>query len=486
MSISHSAYLTANGFRADPFATTNAEQETERLPSFFVRAAWFDQLVGDPQHPQSMILFAPQGFGKTSHRLEVARIVSERRDHPALVVTLNDFGLLMQNGAEQVTLVEYVALIRRLALEALDSALVSNPQRQARLTRDETLYARYCALLQLFAPLRSIGKQATGPVELFVAAFTNEQRGPREWMYELAELAQQAGFASIYVLLDGVDELQETRRQPLTMLRLLTPLLDAPGFLQGCDVAFKFFLPTELEAPIKQLEIGRLDRIPHRSLEWSHAQLRDMLSQRLNSYSLVNPTSPIGRIEHFQDLCEAVSIDIDQQLVQAAHPSPRRLLDLARQIIERHCDIATSPDQPIAYATVEAVLGSLQNEQPLPASPAITSGVPKALDEPEPRLFLDLRGDIWIGPERLNVRLPKRLGQCLAYLWANRSRVVRYEELQEALYSGDLEERGDPRSSVDKLVRRLRDVLEPGKPSSRTYIDVHPGIGYVLRNYRDS
>src|SRR5262249_51811173 len=112
MPISIDSYLEAQGFSAHPFATTSAEHEAAVLPSFFVRVDWFEWLVGNPAQPESVILFAPQGYGKTSHRLEVARRAGERRDIPALVVTLTDFSPLLETSVERVLLDSYVALIR--------------------------------------------------------------------------------------------------------------------------------------------------------------------------------------------------------------------------------------------------------------------------------------------------------------------------------------------------------------------------------------
>jgi DNA-binding response OmpR family regulator len=74
----------------------------------------------------------------------------------------------------------------------------------------------------------------------------------------------------------------------------------------------------------------------------------------------------------------------------------------------------------------------------------------------------------------------------MEYLWQHRDRTVTYDELLSALYGDNKDDRGDPRSSLDKIVRRLRALLEPGLSGSRTYIDVQPGVGYVLRNIRIS
>lgn len=487
MGIGFNTYLQARGFHANPFATTNAEQEIETLPSFFVRVTWFDQLVGDPRDPQSLILFAPQGYGKTSHRLEVARIVRERRDAPALIVTLNDFSLLLQDGIDHVTLSTYVHIIRRLTLEALDTYLQTNTQRQLKLQSEPLLFTRFCALLQLYAPLRLIGKQIPDGMESLVSAFERVTLGSKEWMQELSQLARQANCASVYVLLDGIDELQETRSSPENMGKLLRPLLEAPGLLQECGFAFKFFLPQELEEILIRMRIGRMDRIPARSLIWTSQQLLDMLSQRLNSYSLITATAPIGQINRFQDLCETSDRDVDKYLVEAARLSPRRLIDLARQIVEAHCMLASSVEESIRLTTIDAVLAQ---QMPLfiaqGASPSTPeAGSPAKIDNNVPLLFLDEKGDVWLGDQVLNEKLPRLLRQCLEYLWNNRHRSIRYEELLDVLYGNDLQERGDPRSSLDKLIRRLRGVLEPDGQSSHTYIEVRAGTGYVLRHFRD-
>ncbi|NJL55310.1 hypothetical protein HC928_09095 [bacterium] len=92
MPIDKAAFIRARGFSRDPFATTTAEQEKEFLPSCFVRAPWFNELVGDPRQPHTFLLFAPRGYGKTSHRVELKRILTE--DHAALVLELTDFNTL--------------------------------------------------------------------------------------------------------------------------------------------------------------------------------------------------------------------------------------------------------------------------------------------------------------------------------------------------------------------------------------------------------
>ncbi len=495
-------FLKAHQFKAHPFLTTNAEQERLQLAEYFVRVGWFDQVVGDTRQPESLILFAPRGYGKTSHRLEVARLSGERSTAPALVVNFTDFDQLAAETAQPVDLNRYIEIIRAATLEALDDFLLRYPEREHDFAPNQAVFMRFCALLYLYAPFRALDRNITfASVERYIQALQQINMGSKAWLQELSRLARLSGCASVYLLIDGIDELLVTSsaHHPDRALNLLYPLLSAPGLLQECGFAFKFFLPNFLEAPMRQQHIARLDRIPVYRLEWSETDLRTMLSRRLTSYSLLQATSHTGYVNAFQDLCDTDS-DVDSRLVQAAGSSPRILIDLARQLIEQHCRVATSIEELIKEETITLVLGKYANNllpehtATVPVQPD-TATVQAVRDWPStsptdtgttPLLFFDERGDVWIGNHRCNNKpLPKHLRRCMAYLWQNRYRTVTYAELEQELYGETLEKRGDPRSSLDKLIRRLREVLEPGKPGSHTYIATQPGTGYVVNNYRD-
>lgn len=490
-------YLHIKGFQANPFATTNAEQETDRLPSFFVRLPWFDWLVGEPQHPESLIVFAPRGYGKTSHRLEVARIAGDpKREHRALAVIFDDVHSLLHQGIEQVSLENtYLPFLRRKTLQALKEQIEKQRTSLNVQQPDPETLARLHALLRLYAPRRPFNIPAD---EHDIAALMQEYRDttltPREWLHEeLSVLATRAGFASIYVLIDGLDEASETRDHPNVMLKLLDPLVSAPGLLQGCGFAFKFFLPDVLEGPMREHDIGRLDRIPNRSFAWDANELSRLLALRLQTFSR-EEGSMVSRINSFQDVCEA-DFDVDACMVEAACCSPRRLIDVARKIVEKHCEQHGAADRQIGEDTIITVLEEFSRSLPVMSSlteHANNSSLPlhtnQACDiQPDapPALFLDPHGDVWLGEERLDTNLPKLLRKLLHHLWENRERMVPYDELLDILYGDDIEGRADPWASCDKLVQRLRKKIEPNKPaSSSTYIEMLSGEGYVLRNVR--
>lgn len=518
MAISVRAYLEAQGFSEHPFETTSAERESATLPSFFVRGEHFDWLVGDPARPESRILFAPRGYGKTSHRVELGRSVAQRREAAALVVTIDDPAPLLEaqptGGAAGARLGAHLTLIRRRTLEALDKQLL-RPVRQARFAEDPLARARLFALTRLYAPRTVWGREAPPGADAYAAAVQAEQRGPKEWLKELSELVALAGFASVYCLFDCFDELEETSGEPAAIFELVRPLLENPGLLHECAFAFRFFLPYSLEAYLKEHSKGRLDRTPSRTLTWSEQQLRAMLGNRLVAYSRLDAASSFARVRSFSDLC-AEAFDADQLLVQAGEGSPRTLITRARTIIEEHCRLANSVEERIARSVFTAVCGPATQSTLIAADRAAETAVtaaetsvvaastpasPPPASEPMPQgepaqngavatgnvplLSIDSRGDIWLGDRRLTIDLPGLQRNCLEYLWAHRQRRVTFDELIDALYGSTVGERGDPQGSVVKLVRRLQAALNPDGRTGHIYIKLQAGRGYVLQNYAE-
>jgi hypothetical protein len=497
MSIDIAVYLKAKGFHAHPFATTNAEQEHELLASYFVHVAWFDRLLGQTRQPESMILFAPRGHGKTSHRVEIARRAATSRDAQALVVTVTDFDMLASATTGKEILAAYLVYLRRVILENLDNALHKNPRQEELFQQDERSFLQFCALLDLYARRHSLkrGKLSAKTKEI-ACAYKETELSIKEWFHEISQLAQRAGFASIYILIDGIDEQPDVRNDPTRAVQLLSPLLESPGLLQELNIAFKFFLPDNLEEPMRNFDAARLDRIPVYHLVWSDYDLHNMLSRRLASFSLISETRQIGYVNYFRDLCDS-NIDGDALLVEAAKSSPRQLIDLARRVLEEHCRVAPHPNLLIEGGTIHKVL--THRDILLPLATSTGSSAPRPIqfvpavpeqsqDGKLAMLFFDQHNNVWIGDvcQTHNRPLPRLLLVCMTYFWQHRHRAISYDELQQALYGDDLDDRLSPRSSCDKIVRRLRAVLEPGKASSQNYIAVQPGTGYTLRNCRET
>ena len=515
MPIDITSFLQAQGFGEHPFATLNAEREREHLSSFFVRSASFYWLIGNPSKPESLILFAPRGFGKTSQRIELDRQLRQRPADPALVITLDDFGTLLTSSNASVTLGAYIDWIRSTTLETLADVLTRNPLRHERFRLFPGAQARLHALLTRFVPWCA-DSNAPPPDPRILLRFAQPAFGPKSWLLSLSELAKAAGFASVYCLLDGFDELAETSNSAEAQFSLLRPLLDAPGLIDECGFAFRFFLPDFVEQPMRAAKVGRLDRIFSRSLTWSNAELAQMLRDRLSSFNRSNSNTTFITIERFRDLCEP-RYNVDEDLVQLANGSPRRLIQLARMIFDAHCELANDPIDKISQAAIDmarrafiatVLEGDVTSafstplaeetapavaDMPLPSpetepqsQPALSQAEPVEANTGVPPLFLDQRGDIWLGTRRLETPLGGIARRCLEILWMRRHEMVRYDDLIDLLYRDDLNERGDPRGSLDKLIQRLRLLLEQGSSSSNTYIKTVKGTGYRLENFRES
>ncbi|NJL55309.1 hypothetical protein HC928_09090 [bacterium] len=138
-----------------------------------------------------------------------------------------------------------------------------------------------------------------------------------QWMRQLKNIAQFAGYSGVYVLIDGLDENVATSGQPKEMWSYVAPLLEAPNVLQESGVAFKFFLPDTLAKYMRDNTKGRLDRLASRQLEWNEPQLVSLLGNRLSTLSRISETASIGRVRAFSDLCNA-PYDVDLRLVRAA------------------------------------------------------------------------------------------------------------------------------------------------------------------------
>ncbi len=479
MAITVEEFLRDKGFRpnANPFQWTNAEQEQQDLPGYFVEVPWFDQLCGDPLKPESLILFAPQGHGKSSHRLQIGQIAGRRKAAP-LVVTFTSFDLLFEHNQAHDTSERYLALIQEATLEQLMDELQRSKRDVSALAPE--LQSQLQALLLAAAPLTAYQHQIyeTPLLAPLIANLRTRRFSLKAGLQLLSTLVRAAGFASVYFLIDGIDETAYTRRDPLRAATLLSPLLDAPGVLQECGFAFKFFLPADLEPVMREQNIGRLDRIPVFILAWSDAELLRMLHLRLEAYSRDSAHTQ-SVVRTFQDLCEPELATVDHQLVQAAQGSPRRMIDLAREIVSLHCQQATAADSLIASQVVQRVLAARSQVAP-PAIPPVAQKSVTGL----PRLYFDSKGWIWMG-EHPHCELTGQDRMCMNVIWQNRDKTITYDTLIETLYGpdADMNSGGSLKDRLYKAMRSLRQKLCYGDADMNSYIYPQAGIGFVLHNY---
>lgn len=473
-------WIESQGFTSHPFEYWEADRETT-LSGYFVQAEWFDALRGDTRQPRSAVLFAPRGHGKSSHRIQIARLCGSAASDPALIVPITEYDWLPPPGTERITEQHYVRYIAFRAALALWDRLQQHPATRARFDAAPRKLLQLHAFLHVAAlrdPWRlpelalndadradlarwlRMPHQPPPEPRLLVETMAHSyaRATQSDILDDLVDLARFAGFASIYILVDRVDEDRLTEHDVDAALERIHPLVSNLHLLEHPGVACKFFLPDHLHDAMIARRISRIDeRLPAYTLSWSDDDLAELLRRRLAFYSHpVGAISGVPAVTRFQDLCEPGS-DADRRLIAAARGSPRRLIITAARLIASHCARIDDTNRPIGAETLDALLG-----QTIPA------------------LHLDPAGHLWIGGVRQPTRLPRLPRLVLEYLWQHRRRYVTRDELAAAFYTRDQQP-----ESIQRVITRLRALIEPDTKNSKHYIDFVEGLGYRLVNIED-
>ncbi|MCS6880990.1 MAG: winged helix-turn-helix domain-containing protein [Oscillochloridaceae bacterium] len=476
-------WLEVQGFERNPFEYYEADRE-ELLASYFVEPEWFEALRGDPRQPASAVLFAPRGYGKTSQRLQIARLCGLEAQPPALVVQITDYKWL---PADLTTLTarDYLRYVADQACRQLWEHCQRNPEFHRRFHEQPHALLRLHALRYWAAPpsyrLRlpepALGPEtvaelartfrlpaAGGDAHALVEQFARHYEGlsDSDLQSELLELARIGGFVSLYILLDRTDEDQWTVHNPAMVLARLQPLISDLPVLEHPGYAFKFFLPDALQSLFAERRVGRVgERPPSYLLRWRDHDLLAMLARRLQAYSQpAGRVTRAARVNRFQDLCESGS-NADERLVQAAAGSPRRMIQLARELVEQHCTQIDNPEARIPRTLLNRVI-------PLPV----------------PLLSLDAEGFVCFDGQRAEtVQLTEMERKVLTELWRQRGKLISKRDLTNAIYG-----KSEPNDieALEKTIKRLRPKLAPPRNLTEEqckYIDYVRQSGYRLVNY---
>ncbi len=510
MSVSLQVWLLAQGFTANPFEIWQADEEA-LLSRYFVRPDIFDAVRSQSDAQQSVVLFAPRGHGKSALRQLIAYECTHDPRHPALVVELTNYDWVERDSSATSSRERYRTILTRLTTGRLWAQLARSPERVTALRAQPLLLVRLHALTHWSArrsserpPLLTLSDEETARLadelrlghsaepEDLVQHLVEEYRGDRlvKTMQDLVVICQAVGYASLIYLVDRVDEDEITEGDWAAALSLIRPLFNL-HLLEIRGLAFKFFLPDALASVMRANRVAmRLGNRPRRyDLTWSHEQLSTMLRLRLETFS----RDPRGSatIRSFADLCDQVP-DADTRLVTAATGSPRRLIRLARMVLDHHCNRAADADERIAaerftaaitggvstLASEVAELATFETVTAFPSVPDLApTSMPAALSaqtQDLPLLRLDDNGTIWLGDQRHCGEISRICRLILEQIWQRRSSYVQREALCEVLDIGE--------ESLYKAVVRLRNQLEPELKNSKHYIEDITGIGYRLVN----
>ncbi len=374
-------WLKRHGFQANPFADQEADRE-RRLPEYFVETPYYDDILGDPANPRSLVVYAGRGCGKSAHRLRVGRACRPVSSvSTVLAVDYTSFGRIapsVSNRHEASLLREHLDSILERAVETLIITLVTTPTLAARFPPEDidnlNAYwgtfgstsnnpAPYFKLFDSYGTTKShlnwsqfqagwrsgqLGSTLehtgvwTNPSARLLATLTDStvdkldptRMSAADLLGVLAELAHSAGMQAVYVLVDRTDEPHPLAARPDLVADMLAPLIGELPLMECPRVSFKFFLPDEVARRLAEQAGVRLDRVLFRELKWETRYLYDLLSSRITAFSN-------GRISALGEICDSdLAPVIDLEIVNQALGVPRNLLRLAEDLIVVHCERA--------------------------------------------------------------------------------------------------------------------------------------------------
>lgn len=362
-------FLAKLGFRDDPFQFTNADQE-EHLQSYFVPPPYFSSVWGDPSAPQSHVVFAPRGGGKSAQR----RMIEYKSEGSSIfAITYDRFeglsGLELGNlGLEyhlkniiRLGLLGFLLEYRARGIQALAFSRAERQQIEAlchhcvgKIDRLEALEALN-SLRTLSSKAKQFLREWSGPLSSMVSSVLASQGAgqakldlgvpsaqpppetPTKLHLEIVrDLLSSIGFTSTYVLVDKVDETPETGNSAEASFLLAKPLLRDLELLQMKGMGFKFFLWDNLEPYYRQY--ARPDRLQQFDLSWSDDDLNTMLSRRLAAFS-DGRVKDLGQLTN-SNLAKALQVTI----VLFANGSPRDMVRACREIVSEQIQLGPDSD----------------------------------------------------------------------------------------------------------------------------------------------
>ena len=377
-------WLYERGFeKASPFATTVADQEKEYLAEeLFMPVNEYDRIKG----PETLIVFAPRGGGKSALRVRLAAISSPQNEKAdVLAVCCTDLEpLLVQYRADGCLTEEAFAayLLRQTAailldiftprsrdkaeekhrftlaeqVEPMERSLMATfvrthaphvftaqsyyqrfRQLDVTFRLDWTMFRTAVAQQQLRAFLQ-VTSLATNPTALLVADICDEpvaSAPPITWLEQfevMIGLLKSLGIHQLQFLIDRIDESPTLAGDYEKQVDFLSPLLAYLSLLEMPGLAFKFFLAQELRKIMGERASLRRDRLLDKAvtIQWDKEALKKLLDDRLQFFSE-------GRVPSLVALCdEQDGSEIEGELLKLSLGSPRRMLTAVRLLVRNH------------------------------------------------------------------------------------------------------------------------------------------------------
>jgi hypothetical protein len=350
------------GFTGHPFSKTNADEEP-LLKSYFIPPPFFDAVVGDPEHPNSSIVLAPRGAGKTALR----RMIEDWGDeNHVLAVTYDRFEFGAAQKLDDVSLAYHLRniivriLVAYLSLLAEDPELLNELDRTMKRTLSLFVHSylgdmtgmKFSEVLSslrsvpekirefwsknvgFLEPLINVLLKRYGLETIDLPDLKQEQKkletSYKHQLEQLLTITKEAGKRSIYILIDKIDESEKTGGSPERTYRMLQPIVQDLELLGLNGYGFKIFAWDKIEELFRRH--ARPDRVPQYSLSWPRQRIEELIAARVKAFSG-------GHLARFGDIMQEKKENSDSIIALFANHSPRNAIRICEQILAVQADL---------------------------------------------------------------------------------------------------------------------------------------------------
>ncbi len=467
MTVSLDRWLERMGLAGNPFAIWNAEHDMD-LPSYYIDNGIFDEFL-NLEGPG--IVFAKRGCGKTAQRQMIAshcRPVSRDSKQLAISYTYNGFERVLESVDYDVNHVQpknHIQAILYLGVTALMEEAAQNSTIKS-ILESSAIRPRWSVYTAMYFHPSAISSHPD--------AIHQGNLSSVDLLRDFASLIIDVGLERCVVLLDGVDEFPQTAN-PKDAVTFLAPLLGTLAIIENPGFAFKFFLPTELEAIVRSCNWFRADRLRTISIAWEEKDLIRLIGQRLIHYSSDSK---------YSDLAELCADDlrpiIDNDLAVHSMGLPRNALILADKLLHFHC--LQSDKRGLigvhAWEKVKDWWVKQQDHESQIGKLDKPDGVRYQFHESKseyPILVVDeVDGRVFLGEQEIRREFHSKEYSLLKCLYKHRETVCSKELLAQDAWSEVQNKSGVSDQAIAASIKRLREVLSTFAPKIN-YIETIKG-----------
>lgn len=392
------------GFRADPFASTDAGSERD-LHRYFVDTEQFTKLKADIQSQTLTreIYFGPRGIGKTAFVSQIsdwgdANNVTTPEDFVVVYNTFDPpkqfFGDLPSHPREifYFHLANINTLLLRKIIAFLGDPAGSHKIAAAISRLSENDRKILADLMKTAGPIAAIqNKIAEGRVRTRIdkalkwiwrlrgvvhvgrafaalaqgfgfgvpeGAIVDERSavaareaaiGSSETYEFLIGIITHLGFRSLLILIDGIDEIGDVGNKPSEAARFIAPLLSELQVIRHANVCYKVFLWHLCEKHLEMLNLRR-DAWRFRHIKYKSEDLNLIFAKRLAYFSN-------GKIMTVNEIVRATGtclegVNFQNLVIEIARKDPRR----AFEIVHSATDFSEQADSLPVEALVEGIV----------------------------------------------------------------------------------------------------------------------------------